>query len=230
MRLRRAAARTLGDPPAPPDPRTFADEAEHTRAVDAPFIGWCAGVPFPNASTAASCRVPAGQDDGAPLDVRLWRALHEPLESAVSLLGKVVLASGRHASLVSIISPEVHGLEVATEMQLCALHALTWLARRALGAPDRGAVHAAVRATIADLCDTVQPDNATNHPWAIHAFVLEAAGPAPVRPADDLLLYAQTLLHNSQVQRGRPDRLSAWILWDAARPLDAHTTESAAQR
>lgn len=216
-RLRAVAAHTLGEHPAPPDPATFCDEAGHTRAVDAPFIAWCAA-----AASTAPIHTPAIDEARAPLDVRLWRALHDPTQRTDEVARRWPCAHGVPQPLTALMTPAEFGLEVATEMQLCALHALTWLARRAHAAPARETLRAAARSTIADLADTVQPDNATNHPWAIHAFVLEALAQAPVRPAADLLLYAQTLLHNCRVQRSRPDRLSAWILWDGARALEAH--------
>jgi hypothetical protein len=58
----------------------------------------------------------------------------------------------------------------------------------------------------------VQPDNATNHPFALAAFLaLAHAGNF------EAMLYAQTLLHNCQVQLGRPDAFSAALLLHAAR-------------
>jgi hypothetical protein len=35
----------------------------------------------------------------------------------------------------------------------------------------------------------------------------------------DARLYAETMLHNTIVHQGRPDRFSALILWDAADAL-----------
>lgn len=61
-----------------------------------------------------------------------------------------------------------------------------------------------------------QPDNATNHPWAIPVFLdLWNTDPAS-ETGIDARLYAETLLHNCQTQAARPDPLSALILLDAA--------------
>ena len=61
----------------------------------------------------------------------------------------------------------------------------------------------------------IQPDNATNHPWAVHLFA--AAGCEVGAPhASEADLFAQTLAHNALVSMGRPDRISAHILADAA--------------
>ncbi|MHC4992563.1 MAG: hypothetical protein ACYTGC_16455 [Planctomycetota bacterium] len=95
-------------------------------------------------------------------------------------------------------------IEVWTEADLCALHALwrlahlrarpDWLERLAV-ARDWHLQH-------------TQPDNATNRPWALHVFLL-AQTPESIH-------YAETLLHNALALQGRPEPLSAWILVDAA--------------
>lgn len=63
----------------------------------------------------------------------------------------------------------------------------------------------------------LQPDNATNHPWAIHVFAAIAADENNAH-AD---LYAQSLLHNALIDGGEPDTFSALILLDAAHALSA---------
>lgn len=94
-------------------------------------------------------------------------------------------------------------LETWTESELCCLHALSWMpeySRR-------------VRAAASWLIETLQPDNATNHPWGVHVFATLGGEDA------DANMYAQTLLHNALVGGGRggvPDARSAFILWDAA--------------
>ena len=59
-----------------------------------------------------------------------------------------------------------------------------------------------------------QPDNATNRPWALHAFV--AAGDP------ESLLYAETLLHNVAASEARREPLTRWILLDSAQELELH--------
>ncbi len=72
---------------------------------------------------------------------------------------------------------------------------------------------------LADLRE-LQPDNATNHPWAIHVFVRLARSAPDPSERDAALIHAQTQLHSCQVAMGRPDRLSACILLHAARSLE----------
>ena len=98
-------------------------------------------------------------------------------------------------------------LEVWTECELSALHALARLVRLA---PTPARV-----ARLEELCrwhlEHTQPDNATNRPWALHVFA---------RSADpESSLYAETLLHNVQASDARHEPLSRWILLDAAREL-----------
>jgi hypothetical protein len=100
-------------------------------------------------------------------------------------------------------------IEVWTEADLCGLHALWNLARR------RGRRDWRLRAEqVRDwhLVNT-QPDNATNRPWALQVFLLGGTG--------ECIHYAETLLQNARILTGRPDPLSAWILIDAAREIEA---------
>ena len=98
-------------------------------------------------------------------------------------------------------------LEVWTECELSALHALARLVRLQ-PTPSR-------TARLEELCrwhlEHTQPDNATNRPWALHVFA-RATDP-------ESSLYAETLLHNLQASDARHEPLSRWILLDAAREL-----------
>jgi hypothetical protein len=69
-----------------------------------------------------------------------------------------------------------------------------------------------VRSAALWLVDELQPDNATNHPWAIHVF----AGLASDENNPEADLYAQSLLHNALIEGGTPDHFSGFILYDAA--------------
>ena len=65
--------------------------------------------------------------------------------------------------------------------------------------------------------DRTQPDNATTHPWAIHAF-LELG-----RPPAEAIDYAGSILHAVEAAgsaRGAVDPLSRWIMLDAANELE----------
>jgi hypothetical protein len=99
-------------------------------------------------------------------------------------------------------------LEVWTECELSALHALSRIVRLH-PTPSR-------RARFDELCrwhiEHTQPDNATNRPWAVHVF---ARSRAP-----DAILYAETLLHNVSASDARHEPLSRWILLDAVRELE----------
>ena len=103
------------------------------------------------------------------------------------------------------------GIEIWTETELAGLHALTW---HAIANPAfRPRVISAAEWHVQPL----QPDNATTRPWAAHVFALLAA-----RTGDPAAtLHAQTLAHNCRVATGTPDRVSALVLADAARALDA---------
>jgi len=100
-------------------------------------------------------------------------------------------------------------IEVWSEVELSSLHALGWLAGK--DASLRSTVRQAAEWHIENL----QPDNATNHPWAVHVF----AAIGVLTNDGNALMYAQTLLHNCQVTLGRPDALSALILQDASDAL-----------
>jgi hypothetical protein len=178
----------------------FADEAGHRRAVDRPLL----------------CRLmrvraePPGKM--ASTDVALWW----------SLVAGAPLPRLRAGGSLTLEGNEPV-IETATEMELCALHALRHFADEETFAAraevlrgqfaDAAAVRARCRECLAWLIEHLQPDNATNHPWAVHVFA--EAGIEDAEAA----LYAQTLVSNSISQMGRPDRFSACILLDVARAI-----------
>ena len=106
-------------------------------------------------------------------------------------------------------------VEVWTEAELAGLHALghrlRWM--KAESGEARVAVawgRRMARAVAWHVAHT-QPDNATNHPWALHLFLRH--GTAEARH------FAEMLLSNCLVTHAEPDELSAWILLDAAQAL-----------
>ena len=115
-------------------------------------------------------------------------------------------------------------IEVWTECELAVLHAGF---RRLLDSEARGedAAAAAVERLRRDLQDAVawhlehtQPDNATTHPWGLHA-VLELGSPTA-----EAIDHAGSMLHAMQAAAvmtpdGRPDPLSRWIVADLVRTL-----------
>jgi len=181
--------------------RRIAEPAADPRAplgvggLDGPFRAAVMGEP-------AVGELPADAGDGA--EVGLWRARTDERIDVDRIVdaatdGPLLPRSSRRT------------IEVWTDADLSAMHALWWLAtaRKRPDWHDRLAV-----ARDWHLANT-QPDNATNRPWALHVYVL--AGTPETHH------YAETLLHNCMAMSARPDPLSAWILIDAARALESST-------
>lgn len=204
-RLRAVARRTIGgepiaDPHATPDARrayldAFTDERGNRPRCVTPFLA------------AAMDLAPAGPRPRVlDLDDRLWWAVHDP----AAQIPAPTPGPGP-------LDPDpTDAIEPRTEIELAAMHALYRLGldrRRpdlVARALDAARWHAA----------ELQPDNGTNRPWGVHVFVTLASAAGDPDESAAALLHAQTLLHNCRVQLGRADRLSACILWDAARTLE----------
>jgi hypothetical protein len=183
---------------------SFADERGHRRLVDKPLLAWVTSTPLSQLSPAAL--------RPADFDVAAWTALATQAPPPARLL---------QGPLNQPFVPleDAAAIEVATELELATLHAMcnhawstfhprelrTQIWQRTLGAAGW-------------LLDNLQPDNATNHPWAAHVFAIISMDDAHPRRLE-AALYAQTLLHNSLIPRGVPDRFSAVVLLDAARQL-----------
>lgn len=173
----------------------FRDELGNRRRVDLPFLCAALGVTPPG---------PPGER--LDLDDRLWWATHDPdvrLAEFGSGDGPLDPAMAEAA------------IESRTETELSAMHALF---RLGLDRGEPGMVERALRAARWQVAE-LQPDNGTNHPWGVHVFVVLAASTDDPGESGAALMHAQTLLHNCQVQQGRADRFSAWVLLDAARTL-----------
>ena len=94
---------------------------------------------------------------------------------------------------------EAEAIEVWTDAELSALHAAWFVAR----SPDqKERIHRAVAWHLEHL----QPDNATNRPWAVHVFYLHGSPEAEH--------HAATLIHNAQASGGTT--LAGLLLRDAA--------------
>jgi hypothetical protein len=141
---------------------------------------------------------------------RLWRACSGTVPDATVLEAIRVALGDRGGALLS--TDTFLAIEVWTECELAALHALTRLARHRNVEIAR---FSAIRAeeAIRWHLEHTQPDNATNRPWAIHAFLLAEDG------SGEPTAYAGTLLHNMTATDARDEPLSRWILADAAREL-----------
>lgn len=173
----------------------FRDELGHRRATDAPLLARLLGIR------------PGAAPDGLHPDAALWWALHDRSLDPVSL---IEAADGPLVPSLRRLS-----MEVWSEGELASLHALSWHATRSEGCDLAARVESAARWHLAEL----QPDNATNRPWAVHVFadLAQRTGDAAARA------HVGTLVHNSIVSLGRPDRLSAAILLDAADWLERRT-------
>ncbi|MCW5776305.1 MAG: hypothetical protein KIS87_07705 [Phycisphaeraceae bacterium] len=193
--LRRLATPVLSDldPAAPHSDRVlavanFRDELGHRRATDAPLLARLLGVE------------PGHTPFGLHPDAALWWSLHDDSLDPSSLI--------EAADGPLVPSLRRLGVEVWSEGELAALHALSWHALRPGRSRLAARVESAARWHLAEL----QPDNATNRPWAVHVFA-----DLTHRTGDpDARAHVGTLVHNSMVAFARPDRLSAVILLDAA--------------
>ena len=188
--------------------RGFVDEMGHRRAIDAPFLAWCGrGGPV-------GARDDASADRPATLDVTLWEGVaraRAERESARAALRERCGALDLNARGPLTARDDFGSIEVWTETELGALHALWWLAMWSAEPMAAARVADAAAWHVAEL----QPDNGTNHPWALHVFLfLERE-----RPGTGGRAHAEVLLQNCQVALGRPDLLSAYVLRDCARAL-----------
>jgi len=141
----------------------------------------------------------------------LWRAC------AGDATGWRAVVQGSGATVrAPLLAPDAYlAIEVWAECELAALHALHRLVRT--GEAD---LAARLEGALLWHLEHTQPDNSTNRPWALHAFLLfaEARGPDDAA-AREASLYAETLLHNMTATDARDEPLSRWILADAAREL-----------
>lgn len=171
----------------------FRDERGHRRLVDAPLLHHMLGIP-------PHTLPPRGSSPRVSLDAELWWGLHDPTFDPRS-----VLKTGT-GSLTG--DDSAAAIETATQCELASLHALWHHAAR-----DRSLIPRVISAA-EWLIASLQPDNATNHPWATQVFFwLEVQGNI------DAGLYAQTLVHNAMVSLGRPELFGAVLLLDASRAL-----------
>jgi len=179
---------------------TFRDERGHRRLIDAPLLHHTLRIP-------PRTLPPRGSPLRSALDTELWWGLHDPTFNPCNVLKTDTGSLTGDDSAAAI--------ETATQTELAALHALSHFAARDHTLQPR--LISAAEWLIASL----QPDNATNHPWATHVFLrLEAQGNI------DAGLYAQTLVHNAMVSLGRPERFGAVLLLDASRALTESSNAS----
>jgi hypothetical protein len=180
----------------------FRDGEGHRRAVDGPLLSHMLGVMPPAATSKATGK--------ASPEASAWMAVAQRDRAGLAI---DIDADGR---LYPHLASE--GLEWWTEAELASLQALAWIGLRERSARvlDR------VTRAAAWLVREVQPDNATQRPWAAGFFVVRSMDPAlSDRERQETSLYAQTLVENALVGREALDAFSACVLWDSAAWLEA---------
>ena len=115
-------------------------------------------------------------------------------------------------------------IEVWTECELAVLHAgfrrlVEFRSRPDADSGRGGSLEHRLRDAVSWHLEHTQPDNATTHPWGIHAL-LELG-----HPVEDAIDDAGGMLHAMQAAAvgatdGSPDPLSIWIVADALATLD----------
>jgi hypothetical protein len=206
----------LATPPNDPDLwiSSFRDSLGNRRPCDQPMLAGLLGrrgVQVSSLADVAAAR--AAELDTRSPDAALWWLLHDAHADPRELIAPA-------SNLPAPLFPRLHAqaIEMWTEAELSGLHALSWHARRDASLVAR--CEGAARWLIAEL----QPDNATNRPWAVHVIVdLSLRNDLDATLRADASMYAQTLFHNCQVS-GAIDRFCACILLDAA---DALTQDGA---
>lgn len=186
---------------------SFTDTMGNRRRVDRPLLGDLARVN------------PGPVPDLAKLDPEeaAWWALHD----------RTILKATRidlNAAGPLFEALRERGIEWWTQAELSGVHALS-----IIGVRDRSpAILQRVERCAMWLLDEVQPDNATQWPWAVHIFAaisIDASRDASIRTA--ARHYAQTLVHNALVNAGQPDRFAACILWSSAEWLEVSSSRDA---
>lgn len=116
-------------------------------------------------------------------------------------------------------------IEVWSESELASLQACAWWLLRA----EIDGLEDTLRDAALWHLDNLQPDNATNHPWGIPAFLWLAFKGEP-GSRDTAEWHCETLLHNALSSGGEPVLTSALILEDAAAWLRAFSSRGSATR
>jgi len=184
------------------DPAGAADEAARLAGADP--VGLLRPLLLRRLDETIRAAVAGEPPEGPSPDVAIWwQLLRAP---ASRRLGTDV---DREADGPLVPQDRFTTIEVWTETDLAALHALD---RHRVEAPEAAAWSARVDRAVAWHLEHTQPDNATNHPWGLVAF-LRAGSPEGVH-------LAETMLGNALVANAAPDPTSAWILLDGADLLD----------
>jgi hypothetical protein len=179
---------------------SFQDEFGSRRKTDAPLLSRVLSVPI------------SLNSDHPDLDTRLWRCV----------------VNNEHDSLLGIkdkdglVEPDAYAIEHRTLIELCALHALWHLAAEREDPELLKRVDMLIDWHTREL----QPDNGINRPWGVHAFICRSVNATDESTRLDAMLHAQTLVSNCCVTLGKPDILSAIILYDSAQALRLALTKN----
>ncbi|MEM1166524.1 MAG: hypothetical protein AAGI30_09580 [Planctomycetota bacterium] len=205
-RLHTLAAGTVADHPVPAATAHLVDEAGSRWPGTLPFFAWR------RRQTAAEPPTPETLVTPGSPDQTIWSIVATDQRLDAPTLDLTTPATGPRPLFDQGTAKTI---EVWTEQELSALHALRWLLARETADAARTALRARMHSAIRWHLAATQPDNATNRPWALHVFAEFAVTEHEIE-AD---LYAQTLLHNCMQAKAQPDTLSAHILQDAADAL-----------
>jgi hypothetical protein len=238
--LHGAATRALGPNPSPDLTRPLRDDRGNTLPVDSSLLGVMARTLDTDDVAAliairSDHRVASTQQDVILWRLARWAIAGEPEAARIEAVLDATLVSGwrTHAVAQPILPAqlETDAIEVYTDRLLCAMHA-SWAIAGAI-APAHPALSRLIERACVHSCawllEFLQPDNATNYPWAVHVM-LEAASGVPAADSTsapipglgyEAVMYAEALLHNCQVTYGRPDLRSAWVLLHASQALQA---------
>lgn len=197
--------------------KNFRDDLGNRRPTDAPMLAHMLQVPYAVPPTTrsvvgASASNPAIASMQRTDELQLWQALHTNTDP-LTLIAPAAISP-------TPLFPHLHHLaiELWTESELSGLHALSHFVAQSPSEQLRARMHSAALW----LLDNIQPDNATQRPWAIHVFLHMAHNPSlPESTRANAHMYAQTLLHNTMIPMGPqvPDIFSACALLDSARLL-----------
>ena len=178
----------------------FSDEFGNRRATDRPFLCTLLNL---------TQQAPDQQD---ALDEQLWWLIQaDKLTPDIALT--MIEMSEPTGPLVN--DSQHLAIEYRTMVELCALHALWNTAVKFNSSQLITRCFEAADWHIKEL----QPDNGINRPWAAHAFIAYAQSTQDSERSSLSHLHAQTLIHNTSITLGYPDRLSALVLKDIANQL-----------
>jgi len=172
---------------------SFADEYANRRSTDRPFLAHLLNITLDQPEALDS------------LDQQLWWMIQSANFDADAAFELIEPAD-------ALVNDSEHlAIEYRTMVELCALHALWIIAKQSNSA---GLVARCMNAAAWHTRE-LQPDNAINRPWATPVFIALSQADMDQETKHLAHLHAQTLIHNTSINLGVPDLLSALILKDS---------------